>query len=185
MDSETSQMIWDAAFGNAINLLIFVLAAVNAIVLTKAYTQIKQLKKDLFEGDAPLERFVRKRLGQEGDIENQLRSNFSKMEDSYNAATRWFHIFSSIISVFPLLGILGTILGIIPAVSDLGDITDSFSLALVSTLLGVSFAGIFKIFEGILSGDFTIISERITVLTSDVTKHIIEKEVQGLVTKKG
>jgi len=172
----STQILLETAFGSFINIAIMLLALANCFFLYKAYQNIGQLKKELFEGESMLEKFIKKRLGQEADVDQQIRGNFAQLEEMYNNATKWYHIFTNVISVFPLLGITGTIWGIIPTVLDFSQVNSNFSLALVSTLLGVVFAVIFKFFEGFLSGSFSLVSERIAVLTGDVTKFILEKE---------
>lgn len=67
--------------------------------------------------------------------------------------TRLFHIYASITTIFPLLGILGTIISLIRIVSMESDtLMLNFSTALTSTFWGLLGAIIFKSIGGILSG---------------------------------
>ncbi len=159
-----------------VNQLIFVAAAVNVFFLVKAHQNIRKLKKALFEGDSVVETFIKDRIGAPQEVEERIRKSFPEWETLYEEATRWFHLFTATITIFPLLGIGGTILGILPTLLDFGKVNTYFSLALVSTLLGVTFATIFKFFEGYLSGSYTLVSERIGILTGDITRYILEKE---------
>jgi len=170
------QIISDSVYSNGFNQLIFLLAVINAVFMYKAYDYIKKLKAALFDGDSVLERFIKERIGTPEEVESKIKLEFSKWEEMYKASTKWFHLFTSMIAVFPLMGIGGTVLGIIPTLLDFSQVNSNFSLALVSTLLGVIFAIIFKFFEGYLAGNYTLISERMTILTGDITKYILEKE---------
>lgn len=65
-----------------------------------------------------------------------------------------YHIFMNFIMIFPLLGILGTVVSLLPLVSGLGQaqVQSNFFAALTSTLWGLVFAIVFKILDGLLSG---------------------------------
>ncbi|MEN7548035.1 MotA/TolQ/ExbB proton channel family protein [Rapidithrix thailandica] len=171
-----TELLLETVFTNWINLLILIVGVVNALFLRFAYLNVWALKKELFEGESVMERFIREKTGQLDNIDDKIRLDFAKWERMYKDATKWYYLFSTTISIFPLLGIGGTILGIVPSILDFSQVTSSFSLALVSTLLGVAFAVIFKFFEGFISGNYTLVSERISILTGDVTKYLIEKE---------
>ena len=62
-----------------------------------------------------------------------------------------FNAYSTIGSIFPLLGILGTILALI-SLKDFSSqiVTSSFSLALTSTFWGLVFAIVSRLFEGVV-----------------------------------
>jgi len=171
-----SNIIFQSIWGNTYNLLILFLALVNLYFLYRAFQQINLLKKELYTGESVLEKLISKRLGKPDTTERLGRDDFHRWEEMYREATRWFHLFSGTISVFPLLGVGGTVLGIIPAVIDFERVQSSFALALVSTLLGVLFAIFFKFFESYLSGNYTLVSERINTLTVDVARFLFEKD---------
>jgi len=170
------ELVFSSLFSEFINQLIFLLAIGNAYVLYWAHKHITSLKNSLFSGDSVLDSFIKDRLKDHTHIDDKIRQNFPLWEQSYKQATRWFHLFTTIISVFPLLGILGTIWGIIPTLNDFSQINASFSLALVSTFLGIIFSIIFRFFEGFLAGNYALISERITIITGDITKYLMDKD---------
>lgn len=170
------EIIFKSIASEWVNQFIFLAALLNSFFLFKAYKNISLLQKALFKGDSVIETFIKERMGQKQDVEERIRTNFSHWEALYKETTRWYHLFSNTITVFPLLGIGGTILSIIPTMLDFSQVNTYFSLALVSTLLGVVFATIFKFFEGYLSGNYTLISERMRILTDDITQYILEKE---------
>jgi len=78
----------------------------------------------------------------------QKRQQLRKMRDS---GERGYSIYVSVCSTFPLLGILGTIVALIPMVQSGTDLEANFFAALTSTFWGLGFAVIFKIFEGSLA----------------------------------
>lgn len=172
------EIILDSIVSEWVNQIIFLAAIANCFFLYKASQSIQALKKALFDGDSVIETFIKERIGAPQEVEEKIRVSFPQWEELYKEATKWFHLFTSMISIFPLLGIGGTILGIIPTMLDFSQVNTYFSLALVSTLLGVVFATIFKFFEGYLSGSYSLIAERMGILTGDITKFILEKEKQ-------
>ncbi len=169
-------MIAQSIWNNHYNLLIIFLAVVNLYFLYMAFQKIRLLKKELYTGESVLEKLISKRLGKPDAAERLGKDDFHRWEELYREATRWFHLFSGTISVFPLLGVGGTVLGIIPAVINFENVQSSFALALVSTLLGVLFAIFFKFFESYLSGNYTLVSERINTLTVDVARFLFDKD---------
>ncbi|MDD4075889.1 MAG: MotA/TolQ/ExbB proton channel family protein [Eubacteriales bacterium] len=65
-----------------------------------------------------------------------------------------YSLFSNFIMIFPLLGILGTVLSLLPMVTTLGQtqMQANFFSALTSTLWGLVFAIVFKAIDGYVSG---------------------------------
>lgn len=63
----------------------------------------------------------------------------------------YYTMYVNLTSIFPLLGILGTVLSLIPMVSDIDIMKQNFLVALTSTLWGLVFAIIFKLLDGFLS----------------------------------
>ena len=62
-----------------------------------------------------------------------------------------YAIFVNVTAIFPLLGILGTVLSLLPMVADLNNMQMNFFAALTSTLWGLIFAILFKLLDGFLS----------------------------------
>ena len=62
-----------------------------------------------------------------------------------------YAVFVNVTAIFPLLGILGTVLSLIPLVSQMADFETNFFAALTSTFWGLVFAIIFKLLDGFLS----------------------------------
>ena len=60
-------------------------------------------------------------------------------------------MYVNVTAIFPLLGILGTVLSLLPMVADLSNMQMNFFAALTSTLWGLIFAILFKLLDGFLS----------------------------------
>jgi biopolymer transport protein ExbB/TolQ len=80
------------------------------------------------------------------------KNNFGYIEGENNSINKYFSIYGSLTSIFPLLGILGTVTSFL-SLSELTSeiITQNFVNALSSTFLGLAFAIVFKLLEGILA----------------------------------
>lgn len=68
-----------------------------------------------------------------------------------NAADRAYSLFVNITGIFPLLGILGTVVSLLGLVSDMENVTGNFYGALTSTFWGLIFAIVFKFLDGLVS----------------------------------
>ena len=85
---------------------------------------------------------------------------FDKLKQKYQSTSGIYSIYSLIIQLFTLLGILGTVAGLFIAMqnwSDLSKTTEMYNgikFALSSTILGIIFAVIFKIFDIILCSQY-------------------------------
>ncbi len=62
-----------------------------------------------------------------------------------------YAVFINVTAIFPLLGILGTVLSLIPLVSQMAAFETNFFAALTSTFWGLVFAITFKLLDGFLS----------------------------------
>ena len=65
-------------------------------------------------------------------------------------AGRLYSIFINLTAIFPLLGILGTVVSLLPMVANLADMQQNFFAALTSTFWGLVFASVFKLLDGFL-----------------------------------
>ncbi|OQB25669.1 MAG: hypothetical protein BWY11_00246 [Firmicutes bacterium ADurb.Bin182] len=63
-----------------------------------------------------------------------------------------YNVFTALTSIFCLLGILGTVISLIPMVEQMDVIKTNFFLALTSTFWGLVFAIIFKTLDAFISG---------------------------------
>ncbi|WP_298527718.1 MotA/TolQ/ExbB proton channel family protein [uncultured Ruminococcus sp.] len=68
-----------------------------------------------------------------------------------NHTGKLYSMFVNMTGIFPLLGILGTVVSLLGLVADDTDVTGNFYGALTSTFWGLIFAIIFKFMDGIIS----------------------------------
>ena len=68
-----------------------------------------------------------------------------------SSAGRLYSLFINITGIFPLLGILGTVISLLGLVSDMDNVTGNFYGALTSTFWGLIFAILFKFLDGVIS----------------------------------
>ena len=80
---------------------------------------------------------------------SQLRE--SQVVDMRNHTAKLYSIFVNLTGIFPLLGILGTVVSLLGMVSDMENVTGNFYGALTSTFWGLVFAIIFKFLDGVIS----------------------------------
>ena len=129
------------------DMVIFLLAIVTGFIYFKTKRSAEKLYKKLhltvFVPNAGVSRKEADR-----DIKTLRESD---VVDMRNQTGRLYSLFVNLTGIFPLLGILGTIISLLGMVNDMSDIQGNFYGALTSTFWGLVFAIIFKIFDGIVS----------------------------------
>jgi len=65
--------------------------------------------------------------------------------------------FTNVVAIFPLMGLLGTVISLIPMVGEMD--TDLFFMALTSTFWGIVFAIVFKVFNGFLQATLRTVQD--------------------------
>lgn len=86
------------------------------------------------------------------ELKDKKRSDKTALKRHAVVASKAYTIFLTIISIFPLLGMLGTVnglLGLDLASGDMENIKNNFFIALTSTAWGIIFSIIFKILDAI------------------------------------
>jgi len=81
----------------------------------------------------------------------ELKEKKNNLRSMRETSEKYYSMFVNLTSIFPLMGILGTVIALIPMVDQLADMEGSFFVALTSTLWGLLFAIIFKMLDGILT----------------------------------
>ena len=124
------------------DMLIFIFAAGTLF----CYIIARKLANDIYKILRP-QGFL-----PEDDDENEIplpsKKELVKMrERTYS----YYTMFVNLTSLFTLLGILGTVLGLIPMVPNLDTMKQNFLIALTSTFWGLIFSIIFKFLDGFLS----------------------------------
>ena len=129
------------------DMIIFIVAAVTGIM----YYKLREAANQLYD-KTHLTVFVpdggASRKEAESDISDIRETDLVAMR---NHTGKLYSMFVNLTGIFPLLGILGTVVSLLGMVSDSTDITGNFYGALTSTFWGLVFAIIFKFIDGVIS----------------------------------
>ena len=129
------------------DLIIFIAAVLTAVM----YFSLKKSANGLYN-KMHLTVFVPdgnlSRKEADNDISGLRETDIVTMRNNMG---KLYSIFVNLTGIFPLLGILGTVISLLGLVSDTNDITGNFYGALTSTFWGLVFAIIFKFLDGIIS----------------------------------
>jgi chemotaxis protein MotA len=77
----------------------------------------------------------------------QLKARLRNMRET---SERYYIMFVNLTGIFPLLGILGTVVALIPMVQTIDNMQQNFYIALTSTLWGLVFAIFFRLLDATL-----------------------------------
>ena len=142
-------MVFKIIFKNLIgfDLMIIIIAALNFV----CYHYVRKLADKLYK-KLHLHIFV---PSHSEDTET-IPEKFDLTEEEEIVALRkkadaFYAVFVNVTAIFPLLGILGTVLSLIPLVSQMAEFETNFFAALTSTFWGLVFAIVFKLLDGFLS----------------------------------
>lgn len=129
------------------DLIIFLVAAFTAVVFyclrQSADRLYKKMHLTVYVPDSHTSR-------READKEiGSLRE--SDVVAMRNHTGKLYSVFVNLIGIFPLLGILGTVISLLNMVSDMQNVEGNFYGALTSTFWGLVFAIIFKFMDGVIS----------------------------------
>ena len=81
----------------------------------------------------------------------EIKQTKIKLRRMRETSDKYYTMFSNLAAIFPLLGILGTVISLLPMVQDVANMQHNFFVALTSTLWGLVFAIFFKVLDGVLS----------------------------------
>ena len=129
------------------DLIIFVAAALNGICYCFARRNVSALSRKL-----NINVYVPSRRSDPESVTRAIRSiNVEQLVSMRKRSESLYSVFVNVTSIFPLLGILGTVVSLLPMVSELADMQTNFFSALTSTFWGLVFAILFKLLDGFLS----------------------------------
>ncbi len=129
------------------DIVIFILAICNCVI----YNYTKKSADDLYN-KMHLTVFVPDQHNSRAYTDRELGSlRESDVSDMRNKMGKRYSLFVNLSGIFPLLGILGTVISLISLTSDLSNAQGNFYGALTSTFWGLVFAIIFKILDGVIS----------------------------------
>ncbi|WP_273325378.1 MotA/TolQ/ExbB proton channel family protein [Vallitalea guaymasensis] len=149
--------------------LIIILALVNLFYI------LPRLKKSNAELEhslqptiyLPIEKIINSiRQSNNSELDLHLLRKLKEKE------TKCYHVFVSITTIFPLMGILGTIISLLRLVSFTSDtIMLNFTTALTSTFWGLVCAIIFKAIDGTVSPKIAFNDDNFNLLISRIDRY--------------
>lgn len=133
-----------------VNWLIVFLGAGNFVLFFWIFAKSKNLSSKLRPNRA--EHLELYEFFRDTYKKSNAKDNFGYIEAENSSINKCFSIYGSVTSIFPLLGILGTVISFL-MLSELTSeiITQNFANALSSTFFGLICAIVFKVLEGILA----------------------------------
>ena len=81
----------------------------------------------------------------------EVRQTKLRLRTMRETSEKYYSMYSNLTGIFPLLGILGTVIALIPMVQDMANMQTNFFVALTSTLWGLVFAIFFKVLDAMLA----------------------------------
>lgn len=158
------------------DFIIFLLAGLNLFILIKTSLYSKQLYKTLNPycwipgGDTSL-REIQEKFAQQKDKSSE--TDIIQLRRKMNT---YYVIYENLTAIFPLLGLLGTVVSLLPLVGDMGEIvTGLFFSALTSTMWGIIFAIVFKALNGYLSSGIEDNEKNIEIYLQRNTDRILRE----------
>ena len=131
------------------DFIIFLLAIVNAVILVQTIRFSRKLYDALNPycwipgGEASLAE-IKGKFARRNKLDSE--SDIIRLRRRMNA---FYVVYENLTAIFPLLGLLGTVVSLIPLVNNMGEVaTGLFFSALTSTMWGIIFAIIFKVANG-------------------------------------
>lgn len=129
------------------DLIIFIAAFINCIF----YYKLSQSADNLYD-KMHLTVFVPDGSASQNEADSDIsvlrETDIVKMR---NRTGKLYSIFVNLTGIFPLLGILGTVVSLLGLVDDSSNVVGNFYGALTSTFWGLIFAIIFKFMDGVIS----------------------------------
>lgn len=161
------------------DFLIFILGGLNVFVFIKTTVYSKHLYKTLNPycwipgGDASL-REVQEKFAQQR--EKSSETDIIQLRRKMNT---YYVIYENLTAIFPLLGLLGTVVSLLPMVGALGEIvTGLFFSALTSTMWGIIFAIVFKALNGYLSSGIEDNEKNIEIYLQRNTEYLLRNQME-------
>jgi len=158
----------EAIIGNFIgyDLIIVLLGGLNLAIFFDAGKKLRTLENAIYkQTDISL---MKKN---EVLMDEITKDDMAKIKHARGEANGRYSLFANIITVFPLLGLLGTVISLVMVAGDGGfeNAHDSFMMSLTSTFWGVSFAIFFKLCD-------SFVSTKVEQLNNDANRIVVTQE---------
>lgn len=140
--------------------IIFVVAILNAGVFARTLTLTGEMYRKIYSGGF----HALLQWDLDSLIQRLNSENLQDLSENQNRTEHWYAFFVNMTAIFPLLGILGTVISLLPMVANLADMQQNFFAALTSTFWGLIFAIGFKLADGYLSSRVEINSQQLRLL---------------------
>lgn len=133
-----------------LGLIVLILTAVNTNKISSNKTRIEELLKR-----RNMKYHTNKTTGELEETEDTdaavTPDTIREAEAKFNAVCSWHTVLSQLIPIFPLMGCLGTVFGLMQQVSAEGieEMLNSLDVALGTTLVGLFFAIILKAIDAL------------------------------------
>ncbi len=131
------------------DFIIFLMAGLNSYILIRTAYYSRKLYDTLNPycwipgGEASLKEIKGKFARQ------QRKSSETDIIQLRRRANTYYVFYENLTAIFPLMGLLGTVVSLLPMVEEIGEVaTGLFFSALTSTMWGIIFAVIFKAMNG-------------------------------------
>ena len=159
-----------ARFGHAVspyyNIIIFVFAVATAMVAVMLHQNRQAVDSEIYDWEASSD-----------DIYNV--DKVDKIFDSYRKINMNYTLFITFISIFPLLGMLGTVLALLgldmSSTDAINEAKNNFFSALTSTAWGIIFAVVYKIINARFFADVEDLIQRHLSLIKKLRKSGIDE----------
>ena len=159
-----------ARFGHAVspyyNIIIFVFAVATAMVAVMLHQNRQAVDSEIYDWEASSD-----------DIYNV--DKVDKIFDSYRKINMNYTLFITFISIFPLLGMLGTVLALLgldmSGTDAINEAKNNFFSALTSTAWGIIFAVVYKIINARFFADVEDLIQRHLSLIKKLRKSGIDE----------
>lgn len=135
------------------DFLIFILAVINTVLLLFASSYSNRLNRMMNPncwlpgGNNVLNR-IRNQFKHRAETATEMEAVLLRRK-----MNTFYSLYENVTTIFPLMGLLGTVVSLLPMVSSMGEAeTGLFFSALTSTMWGIIFAIIFKGCNGFIAG---------------------------------
>lgn len=162
-------------FGHAIspyyNLIILAFAVITALIAINLHQNRHSVDNEIYDWEASSD-----------DLYNV--DKVDRIFDSYRKMNTQYTLFITLISIFPLLGMLGTVLALLgldmSSAEAISNAKDNFFGALTSTAWGIIFAVVFKIVNAKFFADVEDLIQRHLSLIKKLRKSGITESQKQL-----